>query len=74
MSQDDNAKPGHKAAHIAAALVALGIPREEAVRVARTVKDEGAGDQNLRPQSNLAKKAATRRIRWPISWESPGTT
>jgi hypothetical protein len=74
MSQDDPTRRERKAAHIAAALVALGIPREEAVRVARTVKDEGAGDQHLRPQSTLAKKAATRRIRWPISWESPGTT
>jgi hypothetical protein len=74
MLRDDRTRRERKAAHIAAALVALGIPQEEAVRVASKVKDEGAEDQHAQPQSTLAKRAATKRIKWPIRWESPGAT
>jgi hypothetical protein len=52
-----------KAAHIAVAL--------EAVRRAWAVKKDG---KQLRPKSALAKKAALKRISWPIRWDTPGAT
>jgi hypothetical protein len=71
MLGDAKSRQERKAAHIAAALVALGISEKEAVRQAWAVKKDG---KQLRPQSATAKKAAATRIKWPISWETPGTT